>query len=246
MEQATIFATLKTELAPCTIEQTKAMKVCKHKLGVTLVEMLIVVAIIALLATMVISMAARIGHQAKEQLTESTIAILAAALGQFQDYGYQYKVQPSWSDKKRDFYLGLDFPLDCNGFNDNELKNELEGVLDVSVLIAGGSHEDKYSGSEAMYFFLNRVPASRETLDKIDNSLITNEGSDKQDMKITVGSEDYPLRRIIDPWGKTLRYDYYDETDTPAEMKKSKRAFPVISSAGPDGKFGTGDDITSR
>jgi len=227
------------------------MKACKHKPGVTLVEMLIVVAIIALLATMVISMAARIGHQAKEQLTENTIAILTAALGQFQDYGYSYKD----SD-----YADFDFPLDCNGFEYDRLENTLGDALGAgSVSISPiGAHDPNYSGSEALYFFLSRVPASRETLDKIDNSLITNMGSNKQDMTITVTVDGkkypYPLLRIVDPWrergatnniGKTLRYDYYDETAVPPDPDE-KRNFPVITSAGPDGKFGTGDDITSR
>lgn len=236
MEQATIFATLKTKFHPCTIEQTKAMKVCKNKPGVTLVEMLIVVAIIALLATMVISMAARIGHQAKEQLTESTIAILAAALGQFQDYGYSY-------DKDSD-YTDFDFPLDCNGFEYDRLENTLGDALGVGPALISpiGNHDPNYSGSEALYFFLSRVPTSRETLDKIDNSLITNEGSNKQPMNINVDGKRHPLLRIIDPWGESLRYSYYEDKDDPDE----RRTFPVISSAGPDGKFGTGDDIMSR
>ena len=52
----------------------------------------------------------------------------------------------------------------------------------------------------------------------------------------------YSLLRIIDPWGETLRYDYYDDYTEPDEA----RNFPVITSAGPDGVFGTDDDIASR
>ncbi|RKY24764.1 MAG: hypothetical protein DRP62_02995, partial [Planctomycetota bacterium] len=49
----------------------------------TLVEMLIVVGITALLAAIAISVAARIDNKAKQQLAESNIAILTAALQQF-------------------------------------------------------------------------------------------------------------------------------------------------------------------
>ena len=59
------------------------MKTCKYKTGFTLVELLIVVAIIAILVSMVIAVASRIENKARQQLTESSLAILNAALGQF-------------------------------------------------------------------------------------------------------------------------------------------------------------------
>ena len=91
MGQATIFATFENQsFGPCTIEQAIAMESYKHKTGVTLVEILVVVAIIAILATMVISLAARIDNQGKERLTENTFALLDPALGEFCDYGYSY------------------------------------------------------------------------------------------------------------------------------------------------------------
>jgi len=240
MGQATIFVTFENQsFGPCTIEQAIAMESYKHKTGVTLVEILIVVAIVAILATMVISLAARIDSQGKERLTENTFALLNAALGEFCDYGYNYR----HSD-----YDGFDFPLDCNDFSRAELEDTLGNALDVTVLIDPvGEHKDEYSGSEALYFFLSKVPESRKTLAKIDSSLITNEDADKQPMKITISSggdaKEYSLLRIIDPWGKTLRYDYYDEDDPKPD---EARTFPVIISAGPDGIFGTDDDIASR
>ena len=207
----------------------------RAKTGVTLVEMLVVVAIIAILATMVIGIAARIDNQAKERLAKSTIAIINAALGQFQDYGYRYKDSG---------YTDFDFPLDCNDFPQGELEIELGKALGKSIsIIPIGSHDPNYSGSEALYFFLSRVPESRKTLEKIDRSLITSEGFDKQDMIINIDGRGYPLYRFIDPWGTILRYDYYDE-DYPD--KDEARTFPEITSAGPDGNFNTFDDITGR
>ncbi len=207
----------------------------RTKTGVTLVEMLVVVAIIAILATMVIGIAARIDNQAKERLAKSTIAIINAALGQFQDYGYRYKD----SD-----YADFDFPLDCNDFPASELQTTLQQALGKSIsIIPIGSHDPNYSGSEALYFLLSRVPESRKTLEKIDRSLLTSEGSDKQDMIINIDGRGSPLYRFIDPWGTILRYDYYDEDDPD---KDEARNFPEITSAGPDGNFNTFDDITGR
>ena len=202
----------------------------------TLVEMLIAVAIIAILVSMVIGVAGHIDNRAKEQLAESTIAILTAALGQFRDYGYNY-------DNSVVDYSDFKFPLDCSGFTQDELKGTLSAALGAGDVEIYGAHERNYSGSEVLYFFLSRVPASRKTLDKIDRLLITNKGSNRQGMSINIGGKDYSLLRIIDPWGKTLWYSYYEDIGHPED----RSTFPVITSAGPDGNFGTvGDNITSR
>jgi len=217
------------------------MKSYKYKTGVTLVEMLIVVAVIVLLASMVIGIATRIDNQGNERLTENTFALLNAALGQFQDYGYNYR----HSD-----YDGFEFPLDCNDFDEDGLESTLEDALGATnVSISAGNHEQEYSGSEVLYFFLSRVPESRKTLDKIDSSLITNKDENKQNMTITIDDEDYPLLRAIDPWGRTLRYSYYkNEYESPSNEPDmdERRNFPVITSAGPDRIFGTADDMVSR
>lgn len=207
--------------------------------------MLVVIAIIVILVTMVIGIAARINTQSKEQLTKNVFALLDAALWQFGDYGYNYS-DPRFADFK--------FPLDCNGFSDTDLENELKDALGATSVSITGDHNDVYSGSEALYFFLSRVPESRKTLDKIDRKLVTNLGSDGQPIAITIvfgaDSKEYPLLRVIDPWGITLRYSYYEnnkEGPSSSEPEQSSpRIFPVITSAGPDRSFGTADDIASR
>jgi prepilin-type N-terminal cleavage/methylation domain-containing protein len=234
------------------------MKSYEHKTGFTLVEMIIVVAIIAILAMMVIGIAARIDSQGKERLMKETFDLLDSALEEFADYGYAYELSRFNDDDERDFYAGLDFPIDCNGFSKEDFETALADVLDVSVLVTAGDHEDDYSGSEALYFFLSKVPTCRKTLDKIHRPdkggivkpLITNKDAKGVSMSIRVGGvddEDHPLLRIADPWGTTLRYDYYDENENnPDDREKSKRSFPLITSAGPDGIFGNSDDITNR
>jgi len=62
------------------------MKSRKHKVGVTLIEMVIVVAIIALLATMVVRIVSRIDNQAKEKGLENIFALLDSALQKYHEY----------------------------------------------------------------------------------------------------------------------------------------------------------------
>ena len=236
------------------------MKTRRYIHGLSLVEMLIVIGIIALLATMVIGVARRIDTQAKERLTESTIAILDSALDQFHDYEYNYL--PPYTD--------FDFPLDCNDyyfFNDppGDLRTTLISSLGaMDVQINSVAHDPNYSGSEMLYFFLSQVPSCQKTLDKIDSSLKTGLGFDKQPMNIAItfptgDVRRYSLLRIIDPWETTLQYDYYIDwvdyqsiypgatwIDYIGFINSNKRTFPIITSAGPDKKFGSADDITNK
>ncbi len=241
MGQRTIFVTSEIKRNPYFFEQAQVMKSYANKTGLSLVEMLIVVAIIVLLTTMVIGLASRVTNQSKEQLTRNTIAIITAALGQFQDYSYHYKAAA---------YADFGFPLDCNDFLQTAIEMTLGNALGATVVISGGAPDISYSGSEALYVFLNQLPECRKTLDKIDESLITNLDSNKQPRNIEITypggvPEVNPLLRVIDPWGTTLKYDYYDEVLIPPDPRQ-KRTFPIITSAGPDRKFGTADDISSR
>jgi len=214
------------------------MKGRMRKAGFTLLEILIVIAVIAVLALITINISRRIENQSKERLTENTIAIINAALTQFKDYGYEYH-DPN--------YRAFVFPLDCNGFNDAGLVGTLQSATGAAVVGDGvnpADHQNEYSGCEAMYYLLSNIPSCRETLDKIDKSLITGKGFTSQNMTITIGGVSRPLLRIIDPWGTTLMYDYYDEWETNVVLRYAgRRTFPVITSAGPDKKFGTMDDI---
>ena len=95
MAQPTTFATLETEpLHPHPFGQAKAMKTRRYKQGMTLVEMLIVVAVIALLASMVIGIVARIENQSKERGLKSTFELLEGALQEYHEYTNGFPGQP--------------------------------------------------------------------------------------------------------------------------------------------------------
>jgi type II secretory pathway pseudopilin PulG len=189
----------------------------KYKHGLSLLEMLIVVGVIMVLATMVIGIATHIDNQGKGHLTTSTISLVSAALEQFEDYGYRYQHAN---------YFDLKFPLDCNGIADDDL---IEALGETAVP-AGN-----YTRGQLWCFFLSRVPESRETLGKIDDSL-------KRGANIVVGGTEYSFFVILDAWKNPLRYRYYYDYTAPA----SKWNFPLVASAGPDRTFGTADDITNK
>jgi len=208
-----------------------------------------VVAIIAILVSMIFKITKRLNDQAKEKLTRETIALIGNALQQFNNFGYTYQDAG---------FTGFTFPLDCNGFSVNDLTYTIRIALNLPLgsvtIVPAINHLDEYSGSEALYFFLSQVPECRTTLDKIDKSLITNKDNAGNEMKLVANGVTYPLFRFIDPWksgilpGKTLRYDYYDDRyillgpgfyPDPA----TKKTFPVIISDGPDGDPNTSDDI---
>jgi type II secretory pathway pseudopilin PulG len=224
--------------------------------------MIVVIAIIAILISMVFTIAKRIDDQSKERLTRETIALLGNALEQFRDFGYEYK------DAN---YAGLVFPLDCNGYYLtstypypnllNTLQYALYSAPQPTITISGwAQHDPNFSGSEALYFILRQIPDCRATLDKIDKSLLTNIGTDHvTPITITIGaSPALPFTRIIDPWGTPLRYDYYPEfsdyilvnpggnwPNYVTYRNSAKKSFPVITSAGPDKQFDTADDISN-
>jgi prepilin-type N-terminal cleavage/methylation domain-containing protein len=69
------------------------MRSCKYRTGVTLVEMLTVVAIIAILASVVIGMATYIDNQSKGKSLENTFALLESALEEYREYARDFPEQ---------------------------------------------------------------------------------------------------------------------------------------------------------
>jgi type II secretory pathway pseudopilin PulG len=147
-------------------------------LGLTLVEILVTVAIIAVLTTMVMTIVKRVDNQAKEKSLANTFAVLESALQEYYEY---------W-----------------NAFPDPNTP-------------AYATH------SAALYGQLQATPTARSLLNKVDEAYIKNHPSVPSTLQ------------IHDPWGTVLDYRYVPSSN-----------FPELMSAGPDEKFSTADDISSR
>lgn len=76
---------------------------------------------------------------------------------------------------------------------------------------------------ELLYTQLDSVPASRQVLKQVNGAFVR------------VIASPTAVPRICDPWGTVLDYVY-----APGNQ------FPELMSAGPDKRFGTADDISSR
>jgi type II secretory pathway pseudopilin PulG len=235
------------------------MRTRRLQFALTLVDMIIAVAIVALLAGIVLTSLTRIESKSKERLCEGTLETLNTALRQFRNYGYEYKVRITATTNEIEFYRSLKFPPDCNDYTQADVQIEIQKLLDLSILPTIASttaeqYDPNDSCSAVMYFFLSRVPQCRETLGAIDRSLVKSDhNNDGKYLTIRVDGREYPWLRVVDPWGTSLRYDYYiNEQERPvsslswARRKDTVRTFPLITSAGPDKQFDTTDDITNR
>ncbi len=222
----------------------------KYKRGLTLVEILVVVGVIAALAAMVIVATRRLDNHARESTLANTFAVLENALRQFYEYEYTYPFPT------KSAYAGFNprFPLDCTDFSVADLRAVLQMALGAAtVQIANhvdgtGREYTEYSGCEVLYFFLSRVPESAAALKGLSPDLVTNTNGNRMPVEVAVDNRPAaPFVRIVDPWGTTLRYRCYDvQPTTRAPIPATLRNFPVLISAGPDKKFDTADDISSR
>jgi prepilin-type N-terminal cleavage/methylation domain-containing protein len=161
----------------------------RTKAGVTLVEMLIVLAIITLLASLVIGMATHIDNQSRGRELEGTFAVLESALEEYREQTGRFPPQP-----ERNF-------------------------------------ANAAAHCEILYGELNSIAGSRKILEQIP----VIPGSKFRAIDNNFGDADTPPE-IYDPWAGVLDYSYDPLVDT----------YPELISAGPDGVFGTADDMSSK
>jgi prepilin-type N-terminal cleavage/methylation domain-containing protein len=189
------------------------MKRKQNKYGLTLVEIMVAIVIMAILAAGLYSVGNYLEKQSKTELTKSTIEILSAALEQYHDFNDSFP-----------------FVADTS-YGEPNILSDIGGAA-----VSPADYNDIYASSEASYYFLNRIPASKKIIDSINRSLLTNKDYKSTEYFILIGTVNYPLIHIVDPWKCPFRYTY-----------KQGDNFPVITSAGPDKDFNkTADNISSR
>ncbi len=183
----------------------------KHK-GFSLVELIVVIAIISVLVTLGVGGGKRLKLQAERRLATGGILIIVTAL-------------ELYYDDEGSFPFAADISYEQANFEN-----------DTTVTVTTGTVEDEYWSSQALYYFLTRSVNSNEIIAKLSSKLVTNTDESGLPIVATIPyrtGPDVDLLRFVDPWGKSLRYTYIIGNN-----------FPVIKSAGSDGLFGTGDDIS--
>ncbi|MBN1817140.1 MAG: type II secretion system protein [Sedimentisphaerales bacterium] len=185
--------------------------------GFSLVEVLVVMAIIIILATIVVGVGRRFVRQSQERLTDSGINVIQAAIEQYHDFHEKFPfVTPPLSDP--------------DGYTQAMLAADLDGVISAGIF-------NEYASSERLYYELDQYPNSRRLIETMVSEMKTSKDSQGRDRKIVLnnGSEEKPLVRFVDVWGRSLRYVYTQDM-----------TFPLVVSDGVDGEPGTADDLTGE
>lgn len=211
--------------------------------GFSLLEMVVVVATILILAGALLGVGKYIKIRAEIDLTKSELEVLVTAL---QQYYTDWEAFPFVTDIDDDGDSFTD--ENSNGiFDDADTPDYDETVLEDPVAglngtVAPGDAIDNLdiaaASSAAMFYFLDKNPNSRKIVDALTGSLVTNKdasGTTAIEFTFNVTHETISLPRFVDAWGNSLRYEYLPGT-----------AFPIVTSAGPDGVMDTPDDVSSQ
>ena len=204
----------------------------QNKNGLTLIELLVAIAILAVLSVGLYIAGDYAAKQAKIKQTQSTIEMLSAALEQYRD--------------SNDCFPFIAYKT----YKYTDLQTKLQSILGgtVTVKVSTGpiaDYDNLYASDEMLYYYLNRNPASKKIIGSINSSLITNKDYMKREYYINYGggTPDYPLLHFVDAWKTPFRYTYVNSAT-------QQDNFPVITSAGPNRVFEPNgvykDDITSR
>lgn len=186
--------------------------------GVTLIELLIVVSIILILITAVITASNALRQRGYIDLTTSMLEVLDTALEQ---YYTDHNAFPPWV-------------IDQGGFEQSLFGNPPTQTL---TLIQGvQSLNSEAWPSEGLFYYLHRSPNSRSIAMSLSDSLLSSKDADGTHlvMQSNPSGQTFDLVRFVDAWGTTISYAY-----------PVGAAFPVVTSAGPDKKWGTGDEIVN-
>lgn len=221
------------------------MRFFVRKTGFTLVELIVVISVIAVLASLVIGLGKHVKDQGNIKLTQSTIDILITAVElYYQDEG------------EMPFITRVEVPSGSGTFvpafiTDPFLVTRFESLLGGPIAFntandhtAPATYGDALGdtsdwSSEALYYYLSKSFNSRRIVNAINASLVSSLDNLGVSLNIDVGAgaieDDIDMLRFVDAWGNALRYGYTEDA-----------AFCLISSPGKDKKYGTNDDITNK
>lgn len=222
----------------------------------SLIEIMVVVTIIAILATIVVYVSGNISDSAKTDQTKQIMETLTSAITEYHDiYG-------NWPPRPE--FPGGCIPPPCPEWNPGEVygPNEHPGVRyysasvvdDISVTddsrfqIAFGKQEADENNwvvesIEGLHYYLRHEPATKTLLSKVPEEAIKTKtvlvSGKLETQLIRLRGPQYTPETsmvIVDPWGTNMRYHRHDNINN---------GVPYFRSAGPDEGLGNDDDIYS-
>ena len=203
---------------PKTLRTIRVQRRCRRA-GMTLVEVLVVMAILMILIGTALTAANTIRQRAAIDLTRSLLGVIDTALLQ---YHTDHTAFPPVATDLNNLQMSL-YPSE------------------TTFSMLSGNAVPEFWPSQGLYHFLNRSPNSRSIIGSVSDSLVTSKDNGGQYMAVQIFSTipaingtRFDLVRFVDAWGTSLSYQY-----------SAGDAFPTVTSAGPDKRFGTGDDIVS-
>lgn len=187
----------------------------------TLIEMLVAVAIVLVLFGAMITVTKHLKAESQRRLTASAIAVLSTALDQYYE-NTSPKAYPPQIDTQTALEAALSKTITVSA--GHPVPDAFPLTEDVGTV---------FWRSEAAYYFLTRIPQSKAILESLSNQMISNryDGSPLR-IEIPTGAAATDWVHFVDAWGTSLNYRY-----------QSGDTSPVLTSAGPDKVFGTGDDV---
>ncbi len=193
--------------------------------GFTLVEVLVVVAILALVVAGLVGVSGYMQTRNKIVLTETCIKILSTAVAEFYDITGHYPIG--------------------NWLNIGDPGSRINGaVLDDPSVIP--------EPNELLYLQLSILPQTRAIIAKLPEALLAAPTSDAEVWLAGQLSATRYLRSIVDAWDREndprpLNYAlvYYDSNGDGIDEDPDV-LFPELWSNGPDGELGTEDDISNE
>jgi prepilin-type N-terminal cleavage/methylation domain-containing protein len=197
------------------------MRTDRRQSAMTLVEILVVLAVILIMIGALGGAGIHLKRQSEIRLTEGTIGVLVMALEQY--YTDQSDYVPQISDQTQ--------------FN-SSVGVAATTIRPPAVHWTGALEAPAWSG-EALYYFLNRSPNAAAIIGVLMDRVISNKDAAGRPLVIEIptGGTAYDLIRFVDAWGMPIRYAYDPARDQ----------FPILTSAGPDKRFDTAsDNITNQ
>lgn len=203
----------------------------RFKSGFSIMELIVVIAIALVLGGILLGIGNQIREQGNTRLAQSTIDIIVCALEQYYVTCNDFPFTAIAGDP----YIEANFELTLGIY-----LNQTPPMAKVNVITGVPADEDWSSG--ALHYFLQKIPNSKNIINALHEDAHTTKASNGVVVQLELDFDNDStvdevifFDRFIDPWGNSFMYTY-----------STGQSFPEIVSAGPDGVFGSGDDISNK